>query len=128
MNKTRSDCGDLIDGGRERILIRFGWFVKAADFSDELQRSRANFFRCNRRIKIEKRSDISAHFSMTSKPPSQSVRMPKIGVFAATVEMLEQGELRDQHYFHCSRRKPPEGAPPAPSSLLAASQAARETE
>jgi hypothetical protein len=66
MNKTRSDCGDLIDGGQKRIFIRFGWLVKAADFSNKLQRSGLNLFRRNRRIKIEQRSDISAHFSLTS--------------------------------------------------------------
>ena len=128
MHQPRRGGRNFIDGRLERRFIRFRWFVEAADFSYELQRSRANFFRCNRRIKIEERSDISAHFSMTSKPPSQSVRMPKIRVFAATVEMLKHEQLQDQHYFHCRRAKPPEGAPPpVPSSLLAASQTARVT-
>jgi len=66
MNKTRSDCSDLIDGGQKRIFIGFGWFVKATNFPDKLQRSGSNLFRRNRRIKIEERSDISAHFSVTS--------------------------------------------------------------
>jgi len=46
--------------------------------------------------------------------------------FSATVEMLKQNEIRRQYYFHCRQAKPPAGAPPLPSSLLAASQAARE--
>jgi hypothetical protein len=45
---------------RNEFSFGFGWFVKATNFSDKLQRSGSNLFRRNRRIKIEERSDISA--------------------------------------------------------------------
>jgi hypothetical protein len=35
--------------------------MEAGDFPDELQRSGAHLFRCDRRIEIEKRFDVAAH-------------------------------------------------------------------
>jgi hypothetical protein len=55
-------AGDFVYGSQERGFICLGWFVKAADLSHELERSSANLFVRNRRIKVEKSLDISAHW------------------------------------------------------------------
>jgi len=59
--KPARDSGYFIDGGKKRRFIYLRRFVKAADFSDELKRSRANLFRSDRRIEVEKNFDIPAH-------------------------------------------------------------------
>jgi hypothetical protein len=66
MEKAGGDRGYLIDGSQERSLIGLRGFVKAGDFSNELQRSRSNLVGIDWRIEVEKSFDISAHFRMSS--------------------------------------------------------------
>jgi hypothetical protein len=54
--------GDFVDGRLEGFFVRLGGLVEAGDFSDELERSRADFVIGDRRIEIEERSYISAHW------------------------------------------------------------------
>jgi hypothetical protein len=56
------DGGDFVDGRLEGCFVRLGWLVEAGDFSDELERSRADFVIGDRRIEIEERFYISAHW------------------------------------------------------------------
>ena len=66
--QKRFKCGSG-DGqaGLERVqcfegrFVGFRRFIEASDFSDELQRSSASFPGSDRRFKIVKRFDISAH-------------------------------------------------------------------
>lgn len=53
--------GDFVNGGIERCLIRLRGLIEPADLPDKLQRSRANFFLCDRRIEIKQYPDVSAH-------------------------------------------------------------------
>src|SRR5215218_5310518 len=50
---------NLFDGAVERVLIRFGWLVEAAQFANELQRRVTDLFVGRRWIKIEQRLDVS---------------------------------------------------------------------
>src|ERR1022692_1214501 len=67
MEKASRDRGYFIDGSQERNFVGLRRFVKASDFSDELQRSRSNLFGIDWRIEVEKCFDISAHFRATSR-------------------------------------------------------------
>ena len=61
MNELRGDSSDFIDGSSERSFIRLRRLVEPGDFSHELERGRAHLFGSDGRIKIEERSNISAH-------------------------------------------------------------------
>jgi hypothetical protein len=56
-------CGlrHLIDGAIKGEFVGLGWLGKTAEFSDELQRRRTNFFIRRRRLKVVKGLDISTH-------------------------------------------------------------------
>jgi hypothetical protein len=69
MNETTRDLGYFIDSSLERGLVCLRRFVKAADFSHELERSILNLFGGYGRIKIEKRLDIPAHSHDLSETP-----------------------------------------------------------
>src|SRR5579864_6829161 len=60
--KTIGDGGYFLDGSQKDVLVGLGGFVKAGDFSHELQRSRSNLFLCDRRIEVEQGFDIATHF------------------------------------------------------------------
>jgi len=62
MQKMGGDVGDFVDGALEGLFIALGGFVKAADLSDELERSCSNLFGCDGRLEVEERFDIPAHF------------------------------------------------------------------
>ncbi len=59
--QTSRDTGDFIDCSQERSFVCFGRFVKAADFSYELERSSPNLLGSDGRIEVEKGFDIPAH-------------------------------------------------------------------
>ena len=61
--KPLRDSRDFIDRCQKRVLIRLRRFRKPANLPHKLQRSGANLFIRNRRIKIEQRLDIPAHGS-----------------------------------------------------------------
>jgi hypothetical protein len=61
MQKTSRDRGDFIDCTQERGFIRLRRFVKAADFSHELERSSSNLVGSDGRIEVEEGFDIPAH-------------------------------------------------------------------
>ena len=52
---------DLIDGAIEHLFVRLGWFTEAAEFADELQRRRADFFVRRGRFEVMQGLDVSAH-------------------------------------------------------------------
>jgi hypothetical protein len=58
------DASHFLDRCQERSLVRLGRLGETADLSHELQRRRPNFIVRNRRIKIEKCLDVSAHFGL----------------------------------------------------------------
>jgi hypothetical protein len=62
MQKVGSDVGYVVDSALVGLFIALGGLVKAADFSDELEGSRSNFFACDWRFEVEERLDIPAHF------------------------------------------------------------------
>jgi hypothetical protein len=62
--QTGRSTSYLIYSSIEGDFVCFGRLVETADFSDELKRSGANLFGSDRRIKIEKRSDVPAHFAL----------------------------------------------------------------
>jgi hypothetical protein len=64
VNQASGNSGYIVDGREECGFICERRFGEAADFSDELERSRANLFGIDRRIKIEKRFDVPAHFAL----------------------------------------------------------------
>jgi hypothetical protein len=66
MEQPRRDARYFIDGRQERRLVGFGRFGKTTDFSNELKRSRLNFFGCHGRVKIKEGFDIPAHAFMSS--------------------------------------------------------------
>ena len=59
--KPLRDSRDFIDRRQKRVLIRLRWLCKPANLPYKLQRSGANLFIRNRRVKIEQRLDIPAH-------------------------------------------------------------------
>jgi hypothetical protein len=59
--QTIRDAGHFLDGCEKYVLVGLGGFVKAGDFSYELQRSRSDFFFRDRRIEVEQGFDIPAH-------------------------------------------------------------------
>jgi hypothetical protein len=61
MEKTSRDRGYFIDCSQKRGFVGLRRFVKAADLSDELQRSGSNLLGIHGRIEIEESFDISAH-------------------------------------------------------------------
>jgi hypothetical protein len=61
MQQAQRNGGDFFDGGMKDLFVGLRRFIEAADFSYELQRSRANFFFRDRRREVEKRFDVSAH-------------------------------------------------------------------
>jgi hypothetical protein len=61
MQKIGGDMGYVVDGALEGLLVALGGLVKAADFSDELERSCSNLFAGNWRLEVEERFDIPAH-------------------------------------------------------------------
>jgi hypothetical protein len=67
VNEASGNGGDIVDGREECGFVCDRRFCEAADFPDELERSRTNLFGSNRRIKIEKRSDVPAHWLCTSR-------------------------------------------------------------
>jgi len=67
MDQASRNGGDIVDSCKECGLICDRRFCEAADFPDELERSGTNFFGSDRRIKIEKRSDVSTHWLCTSR-------------------------------------------------------------
>jgi hypothetical protein len=60
------DGRNVTDRTQEQRFIRFGWFVEACDFPHELQCRRPSFFLGNRRIEVEQRFDVSAHWYIPS--------------------------------------------------------------
>jgi hypothetical protein len=56
----------LVDGSVERRFVCFGRLGETADLSHELKRSRPNILGAHRRLEIEERLYISAHFQTTS--------------------------------------------------------------
>src|SRR5947209_2385985 len=62
IEQARGNRGYLIDGCPEGPLIGLRWVVYATNFSDKLQRSGMNFLGSHRRIEVEERPDIPAHF------------------------------------------------------------------
>jgi hypothetical protein len=67
MNETSRDLWDFIDSSEERGLIGSRRFLKATDFSHELERRGLNLVAGDRRIEVEKCSDIPAHSSDLSQ-------------------------------------------------------------
>src|ERR1019366_961203 len=61
MGEASRDAGDFIDCGQERGFVCLRRFVKTADFSHELERSRSSLFGSDGRIEVEEGLDIPAH-------------------------------------------------------------------
>ncbi|HKW24675.1 MAG TPA: hypothetical protein VJN48_02760 [Terriglobales bacterium] len=61
MEQASGSCGDLIHGRQESRFIGLRRLVEARNFSDKLKGSAANLLLGNRRVKVEKYSDVSAH-------------------------------------------------------------------
>jgi hypothetical protein len=73
MNEAGRRRGYFIDGSQKRGLICLRRFVKAGDFSHELERGIVNLFGRDGRIKVEKRFDVPAHFHDLNKTRLGSV-------------------------------------------------------
>ncbi len=58
--KTGRDLGYFVDCSKERGLVRFRRFAKAANFSNELQRRISNLLLSGRRVEVEEGLDIPA--------------------------------------------------------------------
>src|SRR5437763_1414665 len=81
MEQARRGAGDVVNGGVERSFVGFRRVMEAGDFPHELQGSRANLLRRDRRIEIEKCSDVAAH----RRPPgigSSEYKRPRRGIDA----------------------------------------------
>lgn len=52
---------DLVYGATEGEFVRLGGLCEAAEFADELQRRRADFFVRRRRFEVMQGLDVSAH-------------------------------------------------------------------
>lgn len=59
--KPVGDGGDVANRCLKRRLVGLGGLVEAGNLPYELERCSLDFFLCHRRIKVEKRLDISAH-------------------------------------------------------------------
>ena len=59
--KASRDRGHFFNGRKKRRLVRFRRLVKAADLSYELHGSVADLLLGDRRLEVEKRSDVPAH-------------------------------------------------------------------
>jgi hypothetical protein len=59
--KTSRDRGYFIDCSQKRGFVGLRRFAKAADLSDELQRSGSNLLGIHGRIEIKESFDVSAH-------------------------------------------------------------------
>ena len=64
--KPGRDSGYFVDRHLERDFIYFRRLVKPADFSNELECSRADLLDSDRRIEVKKRFDISTHHDLQS--------------------------------------------------------------
>ncbi len=53
---------DLVYGATEGQFVRFGRLGEAAEFADELQRRRADFFVRRRRFEVVQGLDVSTHY------------------------------------------------------------------
>ena len=62
LNQPRRRLRDFVDGRLEGSFIGLRRFVEATDLSNKLQRRGLHFLGRHRRIKVEKRSDVPAHF------------------------------------------------------------------
>jgi hypothetical protein len=62
MQKICGDVGYVVDSALEGPFVALGGFIKAADFSNELEGSCSNLFAGYWRLEVEKRFDIPAHF------------------------------------------------------------------
>jgi hypothetical protein len=65
MQKIGGDMSYVVDSALEGPFVALGGLVKAADFSNELERSSPNLFACDRRLEVEKCFDIPAHLDLT---------------------------------------------------------------
>jgi hypothetical protein len=63
MKKVGGNVGYVVHRVLKGRFIALGGLVKAADFSDELERRCPNLFVGDWRLKVEKRFDIPAHIS-----------------------------------------------------------------
>jgi hypothetical protein len=59
--ETFGNGGDFLNSSAKLGFICLRRLAEAANFSDELERSRPNFFGSNWRIEVKKRFDVSAH-------------------------------------------------------------------
>jgi hypothetical protein len=92
MEKASRDRGYFIDRSQERGFVRLRRFVKARDFSHELERSSSNLFVSDGRIEIEEGFDIPAHavgppFSTYTNPNLSSMR----GIGNSLINTAESG-------------------------------------
>ena len=55
------DVGDIVDGGVKGGFVGLGWFGKAADLADKLQRSGPDLVSSGRGCEVEEGSDVSTH-------------------------------------------------------------------
>src|SRR6266853_5758793 len=76
MEETSCDAGYLIDCCHERAFICLRRFVKAADFSHELERRSSNLFGRDWRIEIEESSYIPTHLTSRYQSPRDCERRP----------------------------------------------------
>src|ERR1700732_1201200 len=79
VEKTSRDRGDFIDRSQERSFVRLRRFVKAADFSHELERGSSNLLASDGRIEVEEGFDIPAHsvgppYTVFNNPNSHAAR------------------------------------------------------
>ena len=61
MQQAAGGAGDFPDSGIERVLIRFGRLVKAADLADKLESGGADFVRGDGRSRTPEYFDAAAH-------------------------------------------------------------------
>jgi hypothetical protein len=61
-DETARSAGDFLDRGQERGFVCLRRFIKAADFSHELERRRSYLLVSDGRIKVEECFDVPAHF------------------------------------------------------------------
>jgi len=67
LEEASGSGGDFADGEVEGGGVGLGWFMKAGNFADELERSGADFVGRDGRIEVEKRFDAAAHESLRKK-------------------------------------------------------------
>jgi len=83
--QTSRDVGDFIDGSLERVFVGLRRFVKAADFSDELERSSADLVGSDGWIEVEEGLDIPAHRTSRYKN-AQAARTTSVCACSVTRE------------------------------------------